>query len=172
MPGILDQIVDVKRHEVERLKAETPQSDLERRIETQTPALNLAGALMGDRVSALEATVRDLQSQIDSLPTPAPPTIVTVVPTPSPTPIVIPTPTPRVTPTEGVPSALQTGTVSTGGGVLNVRTGPSLSEEILETLSDGSVISLTGEQVSGTTYDWLELTNGGWVATEFVTLDE
>ena len=129
-------------------------------------------ALMGDRVSALEATVRDMQSQIDNLPTPAPPTIVTVVPTPSPTPIVIPTPTPRVTPTEGVPSALQTGTVSTGGGVLNVRTGPSLSSEILETLSDGSVISLTGEQESGTTYDWLELTNGGWVATEFVTLDE
>ena len=127
--------------------------------------------LVEDRVAALEATVRDLQSQIDNLPTPAPPTIVTVTPTPTPTPIVIPTPTPRVTPTEGVPEPLRTGTVSTGGGVLNVRAGPSLSEEILESLSDGSVISLTGNEESGTTYDWLELTNGGWVAAEFVVLD-
>ena len=53
MPGILDRIVDVKRVEVERLKAEQPQSDLERRIEAQTPALNLAGALMGDRVRVI-----------------------------------------------------------------------------------------------------------------------
>lgn len=128
--------------------------------------------LVEDRVAALEATVRDLQSQIDNLPTPAPPTIVTVTPSPTPTPIVIPTPTPRVTPTEGVPEPLQTGTVSTGGGVLNVRAGPSLSDEILESLSDGSVISLTGKEESGTTYNWLELTNGGWVAAEFVVLDE
>ena len=128
--------------------------------------------LVEDRVAALEATVRDLQSQIDNLPTPAPPTIVTVTPSPTPTPIVIPTPTPRVTPTEGVPEPLQTGTVSTGGGVLNVRAGPSLSDEILESLPDGSVISLTGNEESGTTYDWLELTNGGWVAAEFVVLDE
>lgn len=128
--------------------------------------------LVEDRVAALEATVRDLQSQIDSLPTPAPPTIVTVTPSPTPTPIVIPTPTPRVTPTGGVPAALQTGTVSADGGTLNVRAGPSLGDEILETLSDGSVISLTGEQESGTTYDWLELTNGGWVAADFVVLDE
>ena len=53
MPGILEQIVDVKRREVERLKVEEPQAELERRIETQTPALNLAGALMGDRVRVI-----------------------------------------------------------------------------------------------------------------------
>ena len=53
MPGILDEIVDVKRREVERLKVETPRAELERRIETQTPALNLAGALMGDRVRVI-----------------------------------------------------------------------------------------------------------------------
>ena len=58
MPGILDQIVDVKRREVERLKVETPRAELERRIETQTPALNLAGALMGDRVRVIGETKR------------------------------------------------------------------------------------------------------------------
>ena len=53
MPGILDEIVEVKRREVERLKAEEPQAELERRVATQTPALNLAGALMGDRVRVI-----------------------------------------------------------------------------------------------------------------------
>ena len=49
-PDILKEIVDVKRHEVERLKVEVPISDLEKRIEAQTPALNLAGTLWGESV--------------------------------------------------------------------------------------------------------------------------
>ena len=50
MADILQKIVEVKRREVERLKSEVPIAELERRIETQTPALNLAGALFGESV--------------------------------------------------------------------------------------------------------------------------
>ena len=50
MADILQEIVKVKRREVERLKVEVPISELERRIEGQQPALNLAGALFGDTV--------------------------------------------------------------------------------------------------------------------------
>ena len=50
MADILQNIVKVKRREVERLKVEVPILELERRIEGQQPALNLAGALFGDAV--------------------------------------------------------------------------------------------------------------------------
>ena len=49
-PNILKEIVDAKRRETERLKVEVPLSRLEERIESQTPPLNLAGALMGESV--------------------------------------------------------------------------------------------------------------------------
>ena len=50
MADILQKIVEVKRREVERLKVEVPIAELERRIEAQTPALNLAGALFGESI--------------------------------------------------------------------------------------------------------------------------
>ena len=50
MVGILEEIVSAKRREVERLKVEAPVSQLERRLESRAPALNLAGALWGDSV--------------------------------------------------------------------------------------------------------------------------
>ena len=50
MADILQKIVKVKRVEVERLKVEVPIAELERRIETRPPTLNLAGALFGDSV--------------------------------------------------------------------------------------------------------------------------
>ena len=50
MADILQEIVEVKRREVERLKIERPIAELERRIEAQTPPLNLAGALFGESV--------------------------------------------------------------------------------------------------------------------------
>jgi indole-3-glycerol phosphate synthase len=49
-PDILKQIVEVKRQEVEKLKIDVPISELEARIEKQTPPLNFAGNLMGNRV--------------------------------------------------------------------------------------------------------------------------
>ena len=50
MADILQKIVEVKRHEVERLKVEVPIAELERRVEAQQPPLNLAGALFGESV--------------------------------------------------------------------------------------------------------------------------
>ncbi|MYC06506.1 MAG: indole-3-glycerol phosphate synthase TrpC [Chloroflexi bacterium] len=50
MADILQKIVEVKRVEVERLKAEMPIAELEARIEAQAPPLNLAGALFGESV--------------------------------------------------------------------------------------------------------------------------
>jgi indole-3-glycerol phosphate synthase len=58
MAEILTEIVDVKRREVERLKVEVPLGDLESRIESQVPALNLSGALMGDGVRVIGETKR------------------------------------------------------------------------------------------------------------------
>ena len=50
MADILKEILEVKRREVERLKIEAPVIELERRIESQEPPLNLAGALFGESV--------------------------------------------------------------------------------------------------------------------------
>ena len=49
-PDILKQIVEVKHQDVERLKFDVPVSELEGRIEAQSPPLNFAGSLMGTRV--------------------------------------------------------------------------------------------------------------------------
>ena len=50
MATILDEIVASKRQEVEESKGRTPLEALEERIASQPPALNLSGALLGDRV--------------------------------------------------------------------------------------------------------------------------
>lgn len=50
LPDILEQIVSVKRLEVERAKIETPVRELERLIAQKAHPLNFAGALMGDSV--------------------------------------------------------------------------------------------------------------------------
>ena len=52
-PDILKKIVEVERQKVERLKIDNPLSMLRDRIETQAPPLNMAGALMGDRVRVI-----------------------------------------------------------------------------------------------------------------------
>ncbi|MBM3935243.1 MAG: indole-3-glycerol phosphate synthase TrpC [SAR202 cluster bacterium] len=52
-PDILKKIVEVKAREVARLKVEKPLRNLEKRMESQTRPLNLAGCLMGDRVRVI-----------------------------------------------------------------------------------------------------------------------
>ena len=52
-PDILRVIVEVKRHEVERLKAESPVEQLEERISAQTPPLDFGAALRGDSVRVI-----------------------------------------------------------------------------------------------------------------------
>ena len=50
MTTILDDIVAAKRTELEQQKSESPLDSLEKKIGTQSPPLNLSGALLGDRV--------------------------------------------------------------------------------------------------------------------------
>ena len=50
---ILEEIVAVKRREVERVKVDAPIARLKARIEGQPPPLNLAGALLGDTVRVI-----------------------------------------------------------------------------------------------------------------------
>ena len=57
-PDILKEIVEVKLREVERLKVEAPVSELEARIESRRPPLNLAGALSGDSVRIIAEVKR------------------------------------------------------------------------------------------------------------------
>ena len=52
-PDILRVIVEVKRREVERLKADTPVEQLEERISALTPPLDFAAALRGDKVRVI-----------------------------------------------------------------------------------------------------------------------
>jgi len=52
-PDILRVIVEVKRREVDRLKAEAPVEQLEERISAQTPPLDFAAALRGDPVRVI-----------------------------------------------------------------------------------------------------------------------
>ena len=52
-PDILREIVAAKRREVEQTKTETPLSRVEERVTGQPPALNFAGALMGDAVRVI-----------------------------------------------------------------------------------------------------------------------
>jgi len=70
------------------------------------------------------------------------------------------------TPTEAAETALggqrQTAYANTNGAPLNIRKAPN--GEIVSTLKDGSPLELTGRS-SG---DWVEQTNGTWVASQFV----
>ncbi len=53
IPSILTKIVDVKRREVERLKVETPLTNLMKRIEAQTPPLSATEALQGRQIGII-----------------------------------------------------------------------------------------------------------------------
>ena len=57
-PHILDQILDAKRREVERLKAAAPQSALEQQARESALPLNMAGALMGDQTRVIAEVKR------------------------------------------------------------------------------------------------------------------
>ena len=57
-PDILNEIVEVKRREVERLKIDRPVSTLEGMIDERRPPLNLGGALWGDSVRIIAEVKR------------------------------------------------------------------------------------------------------------------
>lgn len=58
MNNVLEQIVEVKRRQVERLKAEIPFSTLDERVSLQTPPLNFAEALRGGDSTRIIAEVK------------------------------------------------------------------------------------------------------------------
>ncbi len=85
--------------------------------------------------------------------------------TPTETPTLIPIPTFTFTPTpelEGIVNAEPS---------LNLRSGPSMDEEILETLPTGSKVKVRGRNEAG---DWLAVTTeqgDGWVYAEYLDLN-
>ncbi len=63
----------------------------------------------------------------------------------------------------------KSGFVSTNTGIgLNIRCGPGLDFAIIDGVSDGTFLKLTGQPVFADGYRWRRVTTGGWVATEFV----
>ena len=55
-------------------------------------------------------------------------------------------------------------TVSTQGSRLNVRTQPDAQSNIIRKLNNGAGVSVTGQSRNG----WIELTEGGWVASQWI----
>lgn len=82
--------------------------------------------------------------------------------TPAPTPTYAPTPTPTPTP------ALPKGEVVISTGVLNVRSGPSGDHPVIDSLADGEIITLLGEENG-----WYRITLGtrtGYVSGNYIRL--
>ncbi len=86
----------------------------------------------------------------------------------SPHPVPSPTPEPPV----GVDYTAGQWQADVPGSFLNIRTRPSLSAPIAGRAPDGQVLSLSGNQIESGGSLWLELTNGNWVAAEFVSMPD
>ena len=54
--------------------------------------------------------------------------------------------------------------VSTNGSPLRIRSGPSTAYGVIGSLSNGSHVATTGQVSNG----WIELSNGGWIASNWV----
>ena len=54
--------------------------------------------------------------------------------------------------------------------VLNVRACPSTSCRVIGTVKYGQVLQTSGRAVYTSSYDWIEIASGGWVAMQFVDL--
>jgi peptidoglycan hydrolase-like protein with peptidoglycan-binding domain len=97
-------------------------------------------------------------------PTPKPTVTVTVSPTPTPTPTVTVTVTPTPSPTATTPTPTPTATggqrrVVTDGEDTLVFAGPGPEYELLRTIPNGTIVTITGK----TNGNWSELADGGWV---------
>jgi murein DD-endopeptidase MepM/ murein hydrolase activator NlpD/lipopolysaccharide export system protein LptA len=69
------------------------------------------------------------------------------------------------TTTAAAPAALGTGgcaVVSSGGVGLNVRSGPGTSYSVVGSLSDGTVVKITGGPTNANGYTWWQHDHGGW----------
>jgi|GEM_PF-2361301 len=95
-------------------------------------------------------------------------------PAPSPTPVPTPAPTPSDTAPPGGTGPVA-GTVSTGGGPLNVRAGTSTSAKIVDRLPNGTPVTvlcqLGGQQINGwarPTDQWNKLSDGRYVSDGYI----
>jgi hypothetical protein len=132
------------------------------------------------RVSNLENAYQSSRTEIDqsapmaaptavpaAAPTlePAPALAATVTPIPEPT--ETPTPRPTLTPTPGTAAAPATATINADEG-LNARTEPSIESAVLEVIAPESEVELTGESQVIDDIEWVELSRGGWVQSQFL----
>lgn len=56
------------------------------------------------------------------------------------------------------------GKVTTEGGPLNVRSGPSIDYSVVSTMDNGSAVRFVGQPVGA----WLQLVDGGWIHSDWV----
>ena len=133
------------------------------------------------RVSDLENAYQAIRTELDQ---PAPTPIIapapTLVPapapaatiTPDPEPTMTPTPRPTLTPTPGAVDATPTTVTVNADEGLNTRAEPSVESAVLEVLVHESEVELTGQTQVIDDIEWVELTRGGWVQSQFLIFPE
>lgn len=131
---------------------------------------------LSSRVSSLENAYQSIRTELDQpAPTAAPAAAPTLEPapapaattTPVPEPTETPTPRPTLTPTPGTAAAPATATINADDG-LNARAEPSIESAVLEVLAFESEVELTGETQVIDDIEWVELSRGGWVQSQFL----
>ena len=131
---------------------------------------------LSTRVSDMENAYQSIRTELDQpAPTaaaaaeptlePAPAPAATATPIPEPT--ETPTPRPTLMPTPETAAAPGTATVNADEG-LNTRAEPSTDAAVLEVLLPESEVELTGESQVIDDIEWVELSGGGWVQSQFL----
>ena len=135
---------------------------------------------LGARVSDLENAYQSIRTELDQpAPTAAPAAAPTLEPAPAPAPAPAatatanpeptetPTPRPTLMPTPETAAVPATATVNADDG-LNTRAEPSTESAVLEVLAFESEVELTGESQVIDDIEWVELSRGGWVQSQFL----
>ena len=131
---------------------------------------------LGARVSDLENAYQSIRTELDQpAPTAAPAAAPTLEPAPAPAatatanpePTETPTPRPTLMPTPETAAVPATATVNADDG-LNTRAEPSTESAVLEVLAFESEVELTGESQVIDDIEWVELSRGGWVQSQFL----
>jgi hypothetical protein len=130
------------------------------------------------RVSDLENAYQSMRAELDAPPPAAPAVVVpapAAAPTPIPTPTVTPvpeptatsTPRPTLTPTPGETTGGVVATINADEG-LNARTEPTTDSAVLEVIAHETEVELTGASQVIDDIEWVELTRGGWVQSQYL----
>ncbi len=129
------------------------------------------------RVSELENAYRSIRTELDQpAPNPAPPPTLDPISAPAAAPTVTPLPEPTLTPTPRptlTPTLIDadatsaTATVNADEG-LNARAEPSIESAVLAVLRHDFKVELTGETQVIDEIEWVEISQGGWVQSQFL----